>query len=381
MSELLILITLAFIIFASPYISALIRLPTSATEILLGIIFGSMGLLSENVSFKVVADVGFYYLMFLAGMKVDIRALISVDRFTLKNTVIFLALVYLLSYIVTSVFELSSIYLIVIPVMSVGILSTFYKEYGSDKRWLNTVMFVGVVGEVLSIALLTLFGAYVENGFGSKLFISFGILTGVLVAAGLIFRWADVLFWWFPSMKTALMPQFDKNEKDIRLSISLLCIFIAIMVILDLKIIIGAFIAGMFITTFFDYKKDLPAKLESFGFGFLVPIFFAYIGSTVNLSVLLTPIIAKSVIFLSIIMIIIRVVSSFVFYKELGGLKDTLLFGTSISIPLTLLIATAAVGYGSGFIHEEAYYSMILASVFQAIICTTLIKFIYNLKS
>lgn len=380
MNELLILITLAFIILTSPYIAAFIKLPTSATEILLGIILGSIGLLPSSENFKVVADVGFYYLMFLAGMKVDLRALLKIDKLTFKNTIIFLLLSYILSFILVYCYSLNKIYVIVLPVMSVGILSTLYKEYGDGAKWLNVAMFVGVVGEVLSIACLTIFGAYIEHGFGAKLFINLAALVGFLIIAGLIFRWVDVFFWWFPSTKKTLMPQFDKNEKDIRLSISLLCIIIAVMIIIDLKIVIGAFIAGMFIPTFFNHKKDLPAKLESFGFGFLVPIFFAHIGSTVNLSVLFNPTIAKSVAFLAILMLAIRLIPAFIFYKEFKNVKEVILFGTSLGMPLTLLIAIATVGYGSGFIGDDAYYSMVLASVVQAIVCTTLIKNIYNSK-
>ncbi|NLY03893.1 MAG: cation:proton antiporter [Campylobacter sp.] len=380
MSELLILLTLSFIIFSSPYIAALIRLPTSATEILLGVIFGSIGFLASNDMFKIVADVGFYYLMFLAGIKVDLKVFLTMPKRTLRNTILFLILLYVLSFIVVYAYGLNEIYLIVLPVLSVGVLSTFYKEYGNDAKWLNTGMFVGIVGEVVSIALLTVLSSYINNGFGAKLFINLGALLGFLAVTALLLRWTDVLFWWFPNLKKALMPQFDKSEKDIRLSISLLCAVIAMMIILDLKVIIGAFIAGTLIPTFFAHKKDLPAKLESFGFGFLVPIFFVYIGSTVNLNVLLTPSITKSIIFLSIIMFFVRSLASFVFYKELGGLRQTLLFSASISAPLTLLIAIATVGYETNFIQDDAYYSMVLASVLQAILSTSVIKILVTLK-
>lgn len=380
MNELLILITLAFVIFLSPYIATIIKLPTSATEILLGIVLGTAGLLPSSESFKIIADVGFYYLMFLAGMKVDLRVLLKTDKLTLKNTLIFLVVSYALAGVLIYVLKLNMIYFIVLPIMSVGILSTLYKEYGDGAKWLNVAMFAGVLGEVLSIALLTIFGAYIQSGFGVKLFINLAALTGFLITAGLAFRWVDVFFWWFPQMKNTLMPKFDKNEKDIRFSISLLCIVIAVMIILNLKIVIGAFIAGMFIPTFFGYKKDLPAKLESFGFGFLVPIFFAYIGSTVNLGVLFNPAVAKSVVFLTILMLLLRVIPAFVFYKELKSIKEVLLYGISLGMPLTLLIATATVGYGSGYIGNDVYYSMVLASVLQAIICTTLIKVIYDSK-
>ncbi|STA25227.1 hypothetical protein [Campylobacter ureolyticus] len=43
MQAVLILLALSFVIFASPYISALIKVPISATEIILGILLGTLG--------------------------------------------------------------------------------------------------------------------------------------------------------------------------------------------------------------------------------------------------------------------------------------------------------------------------------------------------
>lgn len=378
MQAVLILLALSFVIFASPYISALIKVPISATEIILGILLGTLGFLPPNELFKDVADIGFYYLMFLAGTEVDLKIFINAKKGVLKNSTLFLGLLYIFSIIAVYTFGLSELFIVIIPVMSVGILSILYKEYGKNENWLNLAMLVGVIGEVLSIAILTLLNAYTKYGLDIKLFVNLGALAGFLIVTTLIFRWLDVLFWWYPNLKKIIMPQFDKNEKDIRFSIAMLCLVIAVVVILDIKIIIGAFIAGTFIPTFFSHKKDLPEKLSSFGYGFLVPIFFAYIGSTVNLNALLIPGVVKNVIFLTILMIVVRLLSSVVMVKNIG-LKQSFLFGISLSIPLTLLIATATIGHETNYISDEIYYALVLTSIFEAIVGITLIKIIKNI--
>lgn len=379
MSEILILITLSFIIFASPYIASIIKIPISATEIVLGILFGTVGFLSANDSFKNVADIGFYYLMFLAGTEVDLKLFIKTDKKILKSSALFLVLLYILAVMAVYTFNLSELFIVVIPVMSIGILSTFYKDYGKNEKWLNLAMLVGVIGEIVSIAALTILNAYVKYGIDIKLFLNLGALVGFMLITVFVFRSLDVLFWWYPNLKKALMPYFDKSEKDIRLSIALLCLVIAIVAILDVNIVIGAFIAGTFIPTFFDHKKELPEKLSSFGYGFLVPIFFAYIGSTVNLSAIFMPGVMKMVLFLTVLMLFVRLISSITMIKALG-VKESILFGVSLSIPLTLLIATATIGKETNYIDDATYYALVLTSITQAIVCTTLVKVIKNLK-
>lgn len=378
-NEISILITLAFIIFASPYIAKLIRIPTAPTEILLGILFGALGFLGSNQSFKIIADVGFYYLMFLAGTEVNLKIFLTTEKNILKKSIIFLFLLYALSALAIFVFGISKVFIVVIPLISVGILSTLYKDYGRDKEWLNMAMLVGIIGEVVSIALLTILSAYLKYGFGTGLFINLAALVGFLVVTTLVFQGLEILFWWYPNIKKVLMPNYDKEEKDIRLSMALFCFVIAIMIMLHLKVVIGSFIAGTLIPTFFEHKKDLPHKLASFGFGFLVPIFFVYIGSTVNLEALLNPEILKNMALITLGMILVRVIVSFVFAKNLGT-QGVMLFAFSLSIPLTLLIATAAISYETNYISKDMYYSFILASLFQAIVCMVFIKIVANLN-
>lgn len=379
MNEISILMVLSAIIFASPYIAKILKFPISPTEITLGIIASAFGLLPDSHIFELVANVGFYYLMFLAGTEVDIKIFITTERKILKKSIIFLGILYILASLITFTFGFASILALLIPTMSVGLLSTLYKEYGRNQKWLNTAMLVGIIGEVVSIALLTISGAYLKSGFSATLFTHIFALGAFLLCAIVFFKGLEVLFWWYPNLKTIIMPKYDKNEKDIRFAMAIFGLVVAIMIMLDLEIVIGAFIAGTFIPTFFGHKKDLPHKLSSFGYGFIIPIFFVYIGSTLDLRAIFMPGVLPNVAIIVVCMFIFRILASFVFFKELGK-RGVLLFALSLSMPLTLLIATATIALNTGNIDKEFYYSCILASLFEAIISMILIKVIFNLN-
>ncbi|MDD3506701.1 MAG: cation:proton antiporter, partial [Sulfurimonas sp.] len=156
-------------------------------------------------------------------------------------------------------------------------------------------------------------------------------------------------------------------------------LLVGTMLYLHLELAFGAFLAGIFIPTFFEHKHELPEKLASFGFGFLVPIFFIHIGSSFNLEMLFVDGLIQKALFITLAMTLMRVVASLVFIKELK-LKDSLLMGLSHSMPLTLLIAMATLAYNANSIDELHYYALILASLFQAISIMIIIKLINNYK-
>ena len=100
-SELSILVVLAFIVFASPYISKILRIPVAPAEIILGALASYIGLVGENEMFKLISEVGFFFLMFLAGMEIDLRMLINIDRKILRLGLIYLTLIYALATALT----------------------------------------------------------------------------------------------------------------------------------------------------------------------------------------------------------------------------------------------------------------------------------------
>ncbi len=341
----------------------------------MGSIAGYFGFLYDNELFKLIAEVGFFYLMFLAGTEVDLRVLKKTKSSILKRGLLYIAFLYVLSILFSWLFGLEKIFIVIMPLVSVGLILTLLKEYGKKHKWLNLSMIIGTMGEVASITTLTIVGAAMQFGTGVQLYKSLAYLVFFLGGITILFKAMGVLFWWYPELKTYLMPYFDKDEKDIRLSMALFFLMIALMLFLHIEVAFGAFIAGIFIATFFEHRAQLHHKLSSFGFGFLVPIFFVYIGSTFKLESLMMEGLISKALLVTFVMIAIRIISSFVLIGTLK-LKESLLFAMSHSMPLTLLIAVAAIAYNSSVIDRFHYYAFILASLFEVIIVTIGIKMI-----
>ena len=371
-----IIVTLSIIIIVSPYFARITRIPTTPIEIVLGTVMGYFHFLGENYLFELIAEVGFFYLMFLAGAEVNLRTLLRMQNRVKVRGLIYLALLYLLSYITVRSIDFDPLFTLFLPLISIGLIVTLYKEYGKETEWLNLSMQIGVLGELVSIVALTVTGAILEHGSGIELYETLGLLVIFLVGLAVVFKLFQVLFWWYPELKTYLIPvDWDKDEKDIRLSMALFFLMIAIMLVLDLEVAFGAFIAGVFIATFFEHHRQLPHKLSTFGFGFLVPIFFVHIGSTLKLDALVQDGLVLLAGMITFSMIAIRMLSAVAFYKILN-LREGILFALSHSMPLTLLVAIASLGYHSHKINQYEYYAFIVASLMEVIIVMVAIKMI-----
>ena len=378
--DLKILLVVAFCLLFSPHIARILRLPISATEITLGAFMAYFGFIGKSENFELVANVGFYYLMFIAGMEVNLKSFFNMDKELARKSLFYIILLYTFSSFIVWIFDFAVVFVLIIPVMSVGLLSLLFKDFGKECYWLNTAMIAATLAEVVSIVLLTIAGAFLREETSLIDVIQSIFYLNVFLALCLLgFKILRVIFWWYPQLKLILMPKEDKNEKDIRFCMAIFILIILAMIITRLEIVLGAFIAGSFIATFFDHKKDLEYKLSSFGHGFLIPIFFIHIGSTFDLKMLLNLNIVFDAILLMFLMIILRILCASVFVKSLG-FKNMLLFALSHSMPLTLLIATATLGYSGGVIDSKLYSSLILTALFEAVFVMSAIKFIANSK-
>jgi len=309
--------TISLIIIFTPFFAKLLKLPTTPIEIILGSILGYVGFLHTEHLFDIVAELGFLYLMFIAGTEINLKKVLKTPASLMKRVIFYLIILYALSITISLYLDLGKIFMVLLPLISVGLIATLSKEYGKTP-WLGISMTAGGIGEVVSIGFLTLTSAALNSGFGLGLFKTIFALMLFLLFMFLLFRAMELLFWWFPGVSTVLMPLEDNQEQDIRLSMGIFFLLVGAMLYLELELAFGAFLAGIFIPTFFEHKHELPEKLASYGFGFLIPIFFIHIGSTFDLEALTMEGLISKAIIIAVFMIIMRVVASLVFIKSLG---------------------------------------------------------------
>jgi len=372
-SNIALILTLSLLIWGTPFVSKLVRIPIPPVEIILGSIFAYLGLVSHNQYFDLIAEIGFLYLMFLAGMEVDLKQLTKSPKDIIQKAILFVVFMSLFSITLGMIFRLNMITIISMPLISIGLLASLSKAYGKDQPWLKLAFIAGVLGEIVSIAALTIFDAASTTGFNMELIFKIGYLIFFIAVVYLLYKLLNLLFWWFPELKNILVPKLDTSDQDIRLAMSLFFILIAVMLSLELELALGAFIAGIAISAFFHHEKKLGEKMSSLGFGFLVPLFFIHVGASFDLKSLMVEGVVSGALLITTLMIVSRILAAVVL-KKISGSRDALLVALSLSMPLTLLVAVATIGYETKLLDLLSYYQLILASIFEILISMTVIK-------
>ncbi|MGM0519914.1 MAG: cation:proton antiporter [Campylobacterota bacterium] len=376
--EIKIIVTISLIIFSSPLIAKILRLPTVTVEIMLGAIAAYFLFITNHAILDLAANLGFLYLMFLAGLEVDLKKLVNISPSILKKSILYNVILFSLSTLITLYLDLGKIFIVVLPLISIGLLAALKKEYG-DVEWIRLAIVVGLIGEIISIFALTTVSAALEFGINFEFYKTMVLFVAFLVSMLLIYKFFHNLIWWFPEIKTYLMPQKDHQEQDIRLSMSIFFLMIAVMMILHLKVAFGAFIAGTFITTFFEkHNAMLPKKLEHFGFGWLVPIFFISVGASFEIEAIFQDGLLLKALLIVAAMVAIRFIASMLFIKDIG-IDKFYMIGLSHSMPITLLIAVTTLAYNNHSIDQEYYYAFILAAILEVLIVMIAIRVLNHL--
>lgn len=378
---------IVLLIVIAPYISRFTRIPIAVVEILIGTIACYFGLFKSSETIKTVAHISFLYLMFLAGMEVDLRGFSKLGKVFYKKAIIYFITLYLLAFLIVVVCNLEWIYVAIFPVMSLGMIMTLIRDYGKNKKWLDIALKIGIVGELVSItALVTVQNAYsqVESIRHSWAFYKAFIVLSIFVLTFIVlFRIGKIVFWWKPTLKLWFMPTNDDNNQDIRFSFMLFFVLIGITNLIGIEDVLGAFLAGMVVATFFAYKHDMVHKLNDVGFGFFVPLFFIYVGSTLKIEEILQDYrIVINGISIAFGMLFVRLIAANVaFGSYFKSIKNTTLFALSDCMPLTFLVAVATLGLGLNAINQSQYYSLIIAASFEGVFFTIFIKIIvYTIK-
>jgi len=378
MPDITLIITISIIIVLSPFVSNITRVPIAVIEILLGVLGAYFGLLGKNEYFSIVAKVGFLFLMFIAGLEVNLKEFANMKRDFLVRAGIYFTTLYALAIIAYTIFNLSPIYIVILPIFSLGMIMALLKDYGKHQPWLNLALTIGIAGEVISIIAITILTGALTFGFGFK-FIEALFMMGLFVVATItFFKFSKTMFWWFPELKQAIIPFQDQKDQDIRFSMALFFIMVALALWLKIDMVLGAFFAGIFLSSFFRHKTSLYDKLLSLCFGFFAPIFFVYVGSTLDLRTLFMPIVLKKALLIILLLVGMRLIASFIAFYGALKLKNTLLFALSDSMPLMFMVAVATIGMTANAISKLEYFSIILASMMDAIIIMTTVKIIFN---
>jgi Kef-type K+ transport system membrane component KefB len=266
-----------------------VPMPSAVAEILIGIVIGPSMLgwvHPQDWVIRVLANFGMAYLLFVAGLELDLRVLLHRRvSVLLLGYALTLALGFAACWALHWVGALESPLFVTITLSAtaLGILTPILKERGLLDREFGQIVFGAcVIAEVMSITLLWIFYATDHDTPLQQLGRVMGIaLLAALVAAFMAWtagsRWMNERF-----------PPDERPTTQIRIRQTML-ILIGLVVAahgVGVEVILGALAAGIVVGAVRKRNNETApyyAKIEAMGFGLFIPVFFVSVGMCFDL--------------------------------------------------------------------------------------------------
>jgi Kef-type K+ transport system membrane component KefB len=371
------LAVVAAVAFGVPLLLGLVpwlRVPSLVLELIAGIVIGPhvLGLAEVDQAVQVMSMVGVAFLLLLAGLEIDFRALRGeVLRLTVVGFAVSFAIALAVGYGLQGAGLLDAGFLaaIVLAATGLGIIVPIMKDTGTISTTFGQVVIAGAsIAEIGTIVLLSLFYGESEAGLGSRL-VLFGGFVAFLVVVGLVILGAEHVH----RVSGALLRFMDTTAQiRVRGAVLLLALLVAAASGLGLEAILGAFLAGVILkVTDRDAMMTHTGfhhKLEAVGFGAFIPFFFVASGLRFDVDALFasSSTIAMIPIFL-VALLAARGVPALLYRKLIQGrqiLPAALLQATSVSF---ILVATS-IGVELGTISEGTAAAFVAAGLLSVLL-------------
>lgn len=381
------LVVVVIAAFLTPILLHRLRLrfvPVVVGEIIAGLIIGKSGfdLVEQDLWIKTLSTLGFIYLLFLSGLEIDFsvfagkkekRVLPSGRKEPngLMVAPVMFAMILVLSYLISLLFLWSgfieNVYLmtLVISTISLGIVVPTIKDLGIIKTDIGQkILLITVIGDLLTMVLLAVFVSVFSEKGGSTWVIL------VLFAAGLLFYFIGKHFRHQSFLETMSKGTIHLNTRAV---FALIIVLVGLSESLGVEIILGSFLAGALVSLL-SPNPEMVKQLDSFGYGFLIPIFFVITGVKLDLwSLFSDPSAFLLMPFLFLAFFIAKLIPS-LWLKRWYGWRTSFSIGLLVSAKLTLVIAAVKVGQNLDLFGNNMASAIILVAVISCIVGPILFK-------
>lgn len=356
------------IILFAPIVMSKLRIPHIIGMVLAGVIIGQYGLniLVRDNSFELFGRVGLYYIMFLAGLEMDMEGLkknrLSCAIFGFTTFIIPFVLAILLGKMVLGYSTLAALLLGCILSSNTLVTYPIVSRYGLQ-RHVSVTLSVGssMIAMMLALIILAAVSASYRNVVGFWYWVWFGTKF-VLFCAGEIFFLPRITRWFLRKYSDAVM-QFV-------FVMSVLFFSAALSEVCGLEGIFGAFMAGLIINRYIPHVSPLMNRIEFIGNALFIPYFLIGVGMLINVRPLFT---GWHTIFVVLCLVITGTVAKIIAaYASAFTFRLSLLSG-HIMCGLTTAhaagaIAIVMVGMKLGLMDNEVLNGIVLMVLFSCII-------------
>ena len=338
------LIVMAIILLA-PVVLNRLKIPHIIGMIVAGVVVGPYGLhiLASDSSFEIFGKVGLLYLMFLAGLEIDMYHL----RRNIRKGVLLGSLKFLIPMVMG---VLGSVYLLHTGWLTAFLLAAMYAShtliaYPVAARFGITKapsVLISVVGTIIAVvgALLVLAGAV--NIFDTGSFAPSGILWLCLKLAlyclAVLYAYPRITRWFFKLY----------SEKVTQYVYVMVMVFLSAWVAgaIGLEPVLGAFFAGLVLNRYIPSDSPLMNSIEFVGNALFIPYFLIGVGMMINVAV----IVSGNTLAVASVMLVIALVSKWVpawiaqkVYR-MNGSDRRMMFGLTTA-HTAVALAVVTIGY------------------------------------
>jgi Kef-type K+ transport system membrane component KefB len=366
------LLIISAVAFAAPLVVRAIpavRVPSPVLEIVAGIVLGPslLGWVAVDAPVEVLALVGLAFLLFLAGLEIDVHRLrgrplqLAVAGFVLSFAIAVACGFALAAAGVTSAPLLVAIMLcatslgLVVPVLKDA------SEVGGDTG--QIVIAAASIADFGAVILLSLFFSEASTGIGAKLLLLVGLAVVAALVVVALLRAGRTM----RAMRVFEMLADTTAQIRIRFAVVLLVGFVALAETLGFEAILGAFLAGA-VLRLVDTDAEMThprfqVKLDAIGFGFVVPVFFVASGVRFDAGELFTSAasLAQVPLFL-LALVLVRGMPALLYRGRLGA-RRTVAAGLLQATSLPFIVAAVAIGQRLGALSPATAAALIAAGL------------------
>ncbi|OPX02458.1 monovalent cation:proton antiporter family protein [Bacillus altitudinis] len=366
-----------------------LTIPVVVAEIIMGLIIGKSGLqlvVEHDAWLDTLSMLGFIFLMFLSGLEIDFSSFESKKKArelpnglkepnTFKTATIIFVGVFCMSFILSYAFVLAGfiqnafLMTLIISTISLGVVVPTLKEEKLMQTNIGQIiLLVAVIADLVTMILLAVFSSIYGDGTGNMWLLLLLFAAGILLYLfGRVFKTKSI----FQSMSKGTV------QIGTRAIFTLIIVLVALSESLGAENILGAFLAGVLVSLL-SPNKELVQQLDSFGYGFLIPIFFVMVGVDLNIwSLFKDPTIMIMIPLLFIALLLSKLVP-ILYLKKWYDMKKVIGSGFLLTSTLSLVIAAATIGERLGVIDHKMSGALILVAVLTSVLTPVWFKALFK---
>lgn len=347
-----------------------VRVPIVVFELVLGILVGPsvLGWAAPSEFVATLSEFGLAMLFFVAGSEIEF----GVFRGRTGKNAIWGWLISITVGIVAALIFLPIDVAIVIAIAlsstALGTILPILRDAAELKTGFGrAVGAIGAVGEFGPLVAISLFLGGRQLGVSTIILVAFALLAGLAI-------WLA-----FTLPRGALHAAVNSSlhtsgQFAIRVVFLILAGLVALSIVLDLDMLLGAFAAGIVWRLLMRDAKEadrevVESKIEGVAFGFLVPIFFIYTGVTFDLAALLAdPLLLALVPVVLIVLFVVRGVPSMLAAPEGSNGRDRLSIALLGATGLPIIVAVTGIGVDEGILSSAGASVLVGAGMLSVLV-------------